>query len=109
MLPSPRTPPHASCAAQLAYGEAQALDRVMYEEEVRREALSFEQQFHYGAAFLHHGGVNTQAERRAVHASAAARMQGCCVSTGGGCSALWLQGAMHSGSLFWPCFNSSSG
>lgn len=33
---------------QLAYGEAQALDRVMYEEEVRREALSFEQQFHYG-------------------------------------------------------------
>ena len=34
---------------QLAYGEAQALDRVMYEEEVRREALSFEQQFHYGA------------------------------------------------------------
>ena len=37
------------CAVQLAYGEAQALDRVMYEEEVRREALSFEQQFHYGA------------------------------------------------------------
>lgn len=36
---------------QLAYGEAQALDRVMYEEEVRREALSFEQQFHYGERF----------------------------------------------------------
>ena len=33
--------------AQLAYGEAQVLDKVMYEEEVRREVLSFEQQFHY--------------------------------------------------------------
>lgn len=39
---------------QLAYGEAQALDRVMYEEEVRREALSFEQQFHYGAGCPKH-------------------------------------------------------
>ena len=32
---------------QLAYGEAQVLDKIMYEEEVRREVFAFEQQFHY--------------------------------------------------------------
>ena len=47
-LLSPRRPEPGEQCVQLAYGEAQALDRVMYEEEVRREALSFEQQFHYG-------------------------------------------------------------
>jgi hypothetical protein len=39
-----------SCAylwPQLAYGEAQVLDKIMYEEEVRREVFAFEQQFHY--------------------------------------------------------------
>lgn len=39
--------------AQLAYEESQALDRIMYEEEVRREALAFEQQFHYGVFYAY--------------------------------------------------------
>ena len=29
------------------------LDKVLYEEEVRREVLSFEQQFHYGVFYAY--------------------------------------------------------
>lgn len=46
-----KVPPYQSIFTKLAYGEAQALDRVMYEEEVRRETLAFEQQFHYGVFY----------------------------------------------------------
>jgi V-type H+-transporting ATPase subunit d len=48
-----KVPPYSAIFTKLAYGEAQALDRVMYEEEVRREALSFEQQFHYGVFYAY--------------------------------------------------------
>lgn len=35
----------------MGFGEAQMLDKVLYEEEVRRLVFTFEQQFHYGVFF----------------------------------------------------------
>ena len=52
---------------QLAYEESQALDRIMYEEEVRREALAFEQQFHYGIFYAY---MRLREQARAEAASA---------------------------------------
>lgn len=37
----------------MGYGESQMLDKVLYEEEVRREVFTFEQQFHYGVFFAY--------------------------------------------------------
>ena len=38
---------------QMGFGEAQMLDKVLYEEEVRRLVFTFEQQFHYGVFFAY--------------------------------------------------------
>ena len=43
-----RVPQYASLFSHLASGEAQMLDKVLYEEEVRRGVAAFEQQFHFG-------------------------------------------------------------
>lgn len=48
-----KVPPYHSIFTKLAYGEAQVLDKIMYEEEVRREVLSFEQQFHYAVFYAY--------------------------------------------------------
>eukprot|EP00898_Chlorokybus_atmophyticus_P000084 jgi/Chlat1/1076/Chrsp110S08636 len=40
-------PPYAAIFSRLSYGETQMLDKALYEEEVRRCVLCFEQQFHY--------------------------------------------------------------
>jgi V-type H+-transporting ATPase subunit d len=38
---------------QLGYGEAQMLDKLLYEEEVKRCCACFEQQFHYGVFYAY--------------------------------------------------------
>ena len=77
-----------TCAPlQLAYGEAQALDRVMYEEEVRREALSFEQQFHYGAGPVCQADVTIK-QNGGLSCKSPAQLRSRCVFNGGGSSAL---------------------
>jgi V-type H+-transporting ATPase subunit d len=38
---------------QLGYGESQMLDKLLYEEEVRRCMACFEQQFHYGVFYAY--------------------------------------------------------
>mmetsp|Transcript_18805 Transcript_18805/g.56846 ORF Transcript_18805/g.56846 Transcript_18805/m.56846 type:complete len:352 (-) Transcript_18805:134-1189(-) len=48
-----KVPAYHAIFSKLAYEESQALDRIMYEEEVRREALAFEQQFHYGVFYAY--------------------------------------------------------
>jgi hypothetical protein len=93
---------------QLAYGEAQALDRVMYEEEVRREALSFEQQFHYGAGRRATVLVVMQQTNRMTSCKWQRDHRAAAVFTRGGCHALPIQGAMYRGLLFWPCTKCSS-
>jgi V-type H+-transporting ATPase subunit d len=37
----------------LGYGEAQMLDKLLYEEEVKRCCACFEQQFHYGVFYAY--------------------------------------------------------
>lgn len=46
-----KVPAYHTIFSKLAQDESQALDRIMYEEEVRRETLAFEQQFHYGVFY----------------------------------------------------------
>lgn len=38
---------------QLGYGESQLLDKLLYEDEARRCAACFEQQFHYGVFYAY--------------------------------------------------------
>jgi hypothetical protein len=38
---------------QLGYGESQMLDKLLYEEEVKRCMACFEQQFHYGVFYAY--------------------------------------------------------
>jgi hypothetical protein len=38
---------------QLGFGESQMLDKLLYEEEVRRCVFTFEQQFHYGVFYAY--------------------------------------------------------
>jgi len=37
--------------AQLGFGESQMLDKLLYDEEVKRCVLTYEQQFHYGVFY----------------------------------------------------------
>lgn len=39
------------CSPQLGYGESQMLDKLLYEEEVKKCVMCFEQQFHYGVFY----------------------------------------------------------
>ena len=48
-----RCPPYRAIFAKLGGGEAQALDRVLFEEEARRCGLAFERQFGYGVFFAY--------------------------------------------------------
>lgn len=45
--------PTPAPAAQLGMGETQMLDKILYEEEVRRCIETFEQQFHYGIFYAY--------------------------------------------------------
>jgi hypothetical protein len=38
---------------QLGYGESQMLDKLLYDEEVKRCMACFEQQFHYGVFYAY--------------------------------------------------------
>lgn len=40
-------------ALQLGLGESQMLDKILYEEEVRQLAATYEQQFHYGTFYAY--------------------------------------------------------
>ena len=44
-------PQFASLFAKFSYGDNTMLDRIFYEEEVKRMVLMFEQQFHYGVYY----------------------------------------------------------
>ncbi|CAL5218444.1 g125 [Coccomyxa viridis] len=46
-----KCPPYQALFNKLGYGESQMLDKVLYEEEVRRLTDTFEQQFHYGVFY----------------------------------------------------------
>eukprot|EP00887_Chlorella_sp_A99_P000552 scaffold17.g552.t1 len=48
-----KCPPYASIFGRLGVGEAQMLDKVLYEEEVRQLMLTFTQQFHYGVFYAY--------------------------------------------------------
>jgi len=48
-----RCPPYRALFARLGYGEAAALDKVLFEEEARRCALTFERQFHYATFYAY--------------------------------------------------------
>ena len=48
-----RCPPYRALFGRLGYGEAAALDRVLFEEEARRCALTFERQFHYATFYAY--------------------------------------------------------
>ncbi|KAK9868036.1 hypothetical protein WJX84_007460 [Apatococcus fuscideae] len=48
-----KCPPYQAIFNKMGYGESQMLDKVLYEEEVRREVFTFEQQFHYGVFFAY--------------------------------------------------------
>ena len=48
-----RCPPYRALFARLGYGEAAALDKVLFEEEARRCALTFERQFHYAIFYAY--------------------------------------------------------
>lgn len=45
--------PKTVSLAQLGFGESQMLDKLLYDEEVRRCVLTFEQQFHYGVFYAY--------------------------------------------------------
>ncbi|GBG75744.1 hypothetical protein CBR_g20991 [Chara braunii] len=45
--------PFQAIFSKLSFGESQMLDKAFYEEEVKRLALSFEQQFHYSVFFAY--------------------------------------------------------
>lgn len=48
-------PPCSACSVvpQLGLGESQMLDKILYEEEVRQLAATYEQQFHYGVFYAY--------------------------------------------------------
>jgi len=48
-----KCPPYQAIFNKMGFGEAQMLDKVLYEEEVRRLVFTFEQQFHYGVFFAY--------------------------------------------------------
>lgn len=48
-----KVPAYASIFNKLGYGESQMLDKLLYEEEVKRCMLCFEQQFHYGVFYAY--------------------------------------------------------
>ncbi|CAK0737150.1 V-type proton ATPase subunit d2 [Coccomyxa viridis] len=48
-----KCPPYQALFNKLGYGESQMLDKVLYEEEVRRLTDTFEQQFHYGVFYAY--------------------------------------------------------
>lgn len=49
-------PQFASLFGKLQYGDSTMLDKIFYDEEVKRNVLMFEQQFHYGVFY----GARTQ-------------------------------------------------
>ena len=52
-----RTPPpppnNTTPSLKLGYGESQMLDKLLYEEEVKRCAACYEQQFHYAVFYAY--------------------------------------------------------
>lgn len=48
-------PQFSSLFSKLQYGDSTMLDKIFYDEEVKRHVLMFEQQFHFGVfyAYLH--------------------------------------------------------
>lgn len=50
---------------QLGFGESQMLDKLLYDEEVRRCVLTYEQQFHYGVFY---GYMKLREQVRFAHA-----------------------------------------
>lgn len=46
-----RVPAYTALFSRLGAGEAQVLDKVLYEEEVRRAVSAFDQQFHFGVFY----------------------------------------------------------
>ena len=48
-----KCPPYQAIFTKLGYGESQMLDKVLFEEEVRRLCDTFEQQFHYSVFFAY--------------------------------------------------------
>jgi len=46
-----KVPAYGSIFNQLGFGEGQMLDKLMYEEEVKKCVEAFEQQFHYGVFY----------------------------------------------------------
>ena len=48
-----RVPAYAALFARLGYGESAMLDKLLYEEEAKRCAATFEQQFHYGVFYAY--------------------------------------------------------
>jgi V-type H+-transporting ATPase subunit d len=48
-----RVPQYASIFNKLGYGESQMLDKLLYEEEVKRCVMVYEQQFHYGVFYAY--------------------------------------------------------
>eukprot|EP00775_Hariotina_reticulata_P002761 gene2761-3055_t len=48
-----KVPAYASVFNKLGYGESQMLDKLLYEEEVKRCMACFEQQFHYGVFYAY--------------------------------------------------------
>ncbi|KAF5841910.1 vacuolar H+ ATPase V0 sector, subunit D [Dunaliella salina] len=48
-----KIPVYASIFNKLGFGESQMLDKLLYDEEVRRCVLTYEQQFHYGVFYAY--------------------------------------------------------
>ncbi|KAK9822704.1 hypothetical protein WJX81_004748 [Elliptochloris bilobata] len=48
-----KCPPYQAIFTKLGFGESQMLDKVLFEEEVRRLCDTFEQQFHYSVFFAY--------------------------------------------------------
>lgn len=48
-----KCPPYQAMFTKMGFGESQMLDKILYEEEVKRCADTFEQQFHYGIFFAY--------------------------------------------------------
>jgi len=48
-----KCPAYIPIFSRMSYGESQMLDKLLYEEEVRRSVLTFEQQFHYGVFYAY--------------------------------------------------------
>lgn len=48
-----KCPAYVPLFSRMGYGESQMLDKLLYEEEVRRSMLTFEKQFHYGVFYAY--------------------------------------------------------